>query len=121
MLSDLVMYNYNIVLSSLHIISSTYLKHTQSKSALSNCIDGITEEADKADMWERYYEQLSNDSFNKTSKMTDLNSFGNVLGHIAMQVTMKEILKIVYDLPNGKSSGYDGFKSESSKHADPLH
>ena len=69
-------------------------------------------------MWKRYYEQLLNDSFNKTSKMTDLNSFDNVLGHVGMSDTMKEIFEIVYDLPNGKSSGYDGFNSESLKHAD---
>ena len=38
-------------------------KHTKSKSALSNCIDGIRE-ADIAAMWGRHYEQLLNDSSN---------------------------------------------------------
>ena len=38
-------------------------KHTKSISALSNCIDGITGEADIADMCGRHYEQLLNDSY----------------------------------------------------------
>ena len=33
---------------------------------------------------------------------------------------MKEVSRIVSDLPNGKSSGFDGLSSESLKHADPL-
>ena len=69
-------------------------KHTKSKSALSNCIDGITGNADIADMWGRHYEQLLNDSSNETSKITVLNSFRNVLTHVRMQITMK---KIFYD------------------------
>ena len=95
-------------------------KHTKSKSALSNCIDGITGEADIADMWGHHYEQLLNDSSNETSKITVLNSFHNVLTHVGMHVTMKEISMIVNDLPSGKSSGFDGLKSESLKHADAL-
>ena len=59
-------------------------KHTQSKSALSNCIDSIKGEADIADMWGRHYEQLLNDSSNETSKITVLNSFRNVLTHVGM-------------------------------------
>ena len=66
-------------------------KHAKSKSSLSNYIDGITEEADIADMWERHYEQLLNDSSNETSKIKVLNSFRNVLAHVGMQVTMKEV------------------------------
>ena len=95
-------------------------KHTKSKAALSNCIDGITGEADIAGMWGRHYEQLLNDSSNESSKFTVLDSFGNVLANVGMQVTMKEVSKIVSDLPNGKSSGFDGLNSESLKHADPL-
>ena len=30
-------------------------KHTTSKSALSNCVDGVTGEADIADMWCNHY------------------------------------------------------------------
>ena len=94
-------------------------KHTKSKSALSNCIDGITGEADLVDIWGRHG-QLLNDSSNETSKITVLNSFRNVLTQVGMQVTMKEVFMIVNDLPNGKSSGFDGFNSESLKHTDPL-
>ena len=95
-------------------------KHTKSKAALSNCIDGITGEADIAGMWGCHYEQLLNDSSNESSKFKVLDSFGNVLANVGMQVTMKEVSKIVSDLPNGKSSGFDGLNSESLKHADPL-
>ena len=95
-------------------------KHTKSKAALSNCIDGITGEADIAGMWGHHYEQLLNDNSNESSKFTVLDSFGNVFANVGMQVTMKEVSKMVSDLPNGKSSGYDGLNSESLKHADPL-
>ena len=95
-------------------------KHTKSNSALSNCIDGITGEADISDMWGRHYEQLLNDSSNETSKISDLTSFRYVLTHVGMQVTMKEVFMIVNDLPNGKSTGFDGFNTENLKHADPL-
>ena len=37
-----------------------------------------------------------------------------------MQVTMLEVLQIVKDLPNAKSSGLDGLNGESLKYADPL-
>ena len=50
-------------------------------SALSNCVDGILGEADIADMWGRWYEQLVNDSSNETSKITVLYSFRKVLIH----------------------------------------
>ena len=95
-------------------------KHTKSKAALSNCIDSITGEADIAGMWRRHYEQLLNDSSNETSKFTVLDSPGNVLANMGMQVTMKEVLKIVSDLPNGKFSRFDDLNSESLKHADSL-
>ena len=47
-----------------------FRKRTKSKAALSNCIDGITGDADIAGMWRRHYEQLLNDSSNETSKFT---------------------------------------------------
>ena len=43
-----------------------------------------------------------------------------MLANVGMQVTMKEVSKIVSDLPIGKSSRFDGLNSESLKHADPL-
>ena len=95
-------------------------KHTKSKSALSNCIDVVTGEADTDDMWGCHYEQLLNDSSNETSKITVLNSFRNVLTDVGMQVSMKEISMIVNELPSGKSCGFDDLNSESLKHADLL-
>ena len=35
-------------------------KHTTSKSALSNCVDGVIGESDIADMWHNHYEELLN-------------------------------------------------------------
>ena len=37
-------------------------KHSKSKSALSNCIDGVTGETDIADLWRNHYQELLNDS-----------------------------------------------------------
>ena len=71
-------------------------------------------------MWRRHYEQLLNDSSNESSKFTVLDSFGNVLVNVGMQVTMKEVSRIVSDLLNGKSSGFDGLNSENLKNANPL-
>ena len=53
-------------------------------------------------------------------RYTVLNNFRNVLTHVGMQVTMKEVSMVVNDLPSGKSSGFDGLNSESLKHADPF-
>ena len=33
---------------------------------------------------------------------------------------MQEVLQVVKDLPNAKSSGFDGLKGESLKYAHPL-
>ena len=40
--------------------------------------------------------------------------------HAGMYVTMSEVLEVVNDLPNRKSSGMDGVNGESLKYADPL-
>ena len=37
-----------------------------------------------------------------------------------MYVTMSEVLEVVKNLPNRKSSGLDGLNGESLKYADPL-
>ena len=50
----------------------------------------------------------------------DIHNVRNVLAHVGMQVTMKEVLIIVNDLPNGKFSVFDSLNSESLKHVDPL-
>ena len=81
--------------------------------------DKVKREADIADMWRRHYQQLLNDIANENSKITGLNRFGSVLTHVGMHVIMKDV-KIVDDLTNGKSSGFDGLNSESSKYTNPL-
>ena len=40
--------------------------------------------------------------------------------HAGMYVTMNEVLEVVKDLPNRKSSGVDCLNGESLKYADPL-
>ena len=65
----------------IHAFWKDIRKHTKPRAALSNCIDGITGEADIAGMWGRHYEQLLNDSSNESSKFTVLDSFGNMVNH----------------------------------------
>ena len=95
-------------------------KHTISKSALSNCVDGVTGEADIAGMWCNHYEDLLNCNTNTVEKVAILDTFGTVCSHVGMNVTMSEVLQIVKDLPNEKSSGLNGLNCENMKHAHPL-
>ena len=95
-------------------------KHSKSKSALSNCIDGVTGENAIADLWRDHYESLLNDSTHHDEKPDVLQSFNNICSHAGMYVTMSEVLEVVKDLPNRKSSGLDGLNGESLKYADPL-
>ena len=95
-------------------------KHSKSKSALSNCIDGVTGENAIADLWRDHYESLLNDSTHHDEKADVLQSFNNICSHAGMYVTMSEVLDVVKDLPNRKSSGLDGLNGESLKYADPL-
>ena len=92
-------------------------KQTKAKSALSNCVAGITGETAIADMWRDHYEELLNSSTNSHEKEDLLEHIGS---HVGMQVTMLEVLQIVKDLPNAKSSGLDGLNGESLNYAHPL-
>ena len=83
-------------------------KHSKSKSALSNCIDGVTGENTVADLWRDHYESLLNDSTHHDEKADVLQSFNNICSHAGMYVTMSEVLEVVKDLPNRKSFGLDG-------------
>ena len=94
--------------------------HSKSKSALSNCIDGVTGENAIADLWRDHYESLLNDSTHHDEKADVLQSFNNICSHAGMYVTTSEVLEVVKDLPNRKSSGLDGLNGESLKYADPL-
>ena len=97
-------------------------KHSKSKSALSNCIDGVTGETAIADLWRNHYQELLNDSTRNDDdvKMDVLESFHNICSHVGMHVTMNEVNEVVKSLPSRKSSGLDGLNGESFKHADPL-
>ena len=71
-------------------------------------------------MWRDHYEELLNSSANSHEKEDLLEHFKSVSSHVGMQVTMLEVLQIVKDLPNAKSSGLDGLNGESLKYAHPL-
>ena len=99
-------------------------KHSKSKSALSNCIDGVTGETaiHVSDLWRNHYQELLNDSTRNDDdvKMDVLESFHNICSHVGMHVTMSEVFEVVKSLLSRKSSGLDGLNGESLKHADPL-
>ena len=71
-------------------------------------------------MWRDYYEELLNSSANSYEKEHLLEYIKSISSHVGMQVTMLEVLQIVKDLPNAKSSGLDGLNGESLKYAHPL-
>ena len=71
-------------------------------------------------MWRDHYENLLNDSTHHDKKADVLQSFNNICSHAGMYVTMSEVLEVVKDLPNRKSSGLEGLNGESLKYADPL-
>ena len=71
-------------------------------------------------MWRDHYEELLNSSASSHEKEDLLEHSKSVSSHVGMQVTMLEVLEIVKDLPNAKSSGFDGLNGESLKYAHPL-
>ena len=88
-------------------------KQNIAKSALSNCVAGVTGETAIADMWRDHYEELLNSTASTHEKEDILEHFKSISSHVGMQVTMLEVLQIVKDLPNAKSSGLDGLTGES--------
>ena len=71
-------------------------------------------------MWRDHYEELLNSSASSHEKEDLLEHFKSISSHVGMQVTMLEVLQIVKDLPNAKSSGLVGLNGESLKYAHPL-
>ena len=71
-------------------------------------------------MWRDQYEELLNSSGSFHEKEYLLEHFKSISSHVGMQVTMLEVLQIVKDLPNAKSSGFDGLNGESLKYAHSL-
>ena len=95
-------------------------KQNKVKSALSNCVAGVPGETAIADIWRDHYEELLNSSASSHEKEDLLEHFKSACAHVGMQVTMLEVLQIVKDLPNAKSSGSDSLNGESLKYAHPL-
>ena len=95
-------------------------KQNKAKSALSNCVAGVTGETAIADIWRDHYEELLNSTASSHKKENLLEHFNSISSHVGMQVTMLEVLQIVKDLPNAKYSGLDGLNGKSLKYADFL-
>ena len=71
-------------------------------------------------MWRDHYEELLNSGANSDEKEDILEHFKFISSHVGMQVTMLEVLQVVKDLPNEKSSRFDGINCEILKYAHPL-
>ena len=105
---------------SLTIFGRKHRKLNKAKSALSNCIAGVTEETAIAYIWRDHYEECLqlNSRANSHEKEDLLEHFKSISSQVGMSVTMLEVLQIVKNLPILKSSGLDGGKS--LKYAHPL-
>ena len=64
-------------------------KYSKSKSALSNCIDGVTGKTAITDLWRNHYQELLNDSTRNDDdvKMHVLESFHNICSQVGIHVT----------------------------------
>ena len=71
-------------------------------------------------MWRDHYKELLNSTASSHKKENILEHFKSISSHVGMQVPMLEVLQIVKDLSNAKSSGLDGLNGESLKYAHPL-
>ena len=71
-------------------------------------------------MWRDHYNELPNTSANSNEKENILHHFKNISSHVGMLVNVLEVLQIVKDLPNAKSSAIDGLKGENLKYAQSL-
>ena len=105
---------------SLTIFGKKIRKQNNAKSALFNCVTGVTGETAIADMWRDHYEKLLNSTASSHEKEDILEHFKSISSHVGMQVTMLEVLQIVKDLPNAKSSGLDDLNGERLKYDHPL-
>ena len=95
-------------------------ERNKSKSTMSDCIEGITGEADIAKFWRDDYRSLLNSSLNTTSKESVCDSFKNILFSDGMLVSVKCVLKLVDNLESNKSAGMDGLNGEYMKNADVI-
>ena len=67
-------------------------KQNKAKSALSNCVAGVTGEISIAEMRRDHYEELLNSSASSHEKEHLLEHFKSVSSHVGVQVTMLEVL-----------------------------
>ena len=84
----------------------------QTKSTLSNCINGTTGEGDIANLWKNHYSILLNSSVDDSSKDFVYDSFKNISFNQGMHVTVNEVLSLVHSLESGKSAGLDDLNGE---------
>ena len=105
---------------SLTIFGKITRKQNKAKSALSNCVAGVTGETAITDMWRDHYKKLLNSSANSQKKKDLLEHFNSISSYVGMQVAMLEALQIVKDLPNAKFSELYGLNGKSLKYAHPL-
>ena len=75
-------------------------KFRKPKSALSNCIDGVTGEKATTDLWRDHYESLLNVSAHHDEKPDVLQNFINMCSHVGMHVTKSEVLEVIKSLLN---------------------
>ena len=87
-------------------------ERNKSKSTMSNCIEGVTGDADIAKFCRDHYGSLLNSSLNTTSKESVCDSFKNILFSDGMLVSVNEDLKLVDNLESNKSAGMDGLNDE---------
>ena len=90
-------------------------KQNKAKSALSNCVAGVTGEIAITAMWRDHHEELLNSTASSHEKEDILEHFKSISSHVRMQVTMLEVLQVVNELPNAKSFRFDGLNGDSLK------
>ena len=61
-------------------------KQNKAKSALSNCVAGVTGDTAIADMWRDHYEELLNSTASSHEKEDHLEHFKSVSSHAGMQL-----------------------------------
>ena len=95
-------------------------KNIESKSTLSNCIDGTTGEIAIANQWKDYISTLLNCSSNIIDKEDVCNSFINIGFNQGIHVSAAEVTELIREISNGKAAGMDGLSGESLKYANHI-
>ena len=72
---------------------------------MSNCIEGITGEADITKFWRDHYGSLLNSSLNTTSREPVCDNLKKIFFSGGMLVSVNKVLKLVDNLESNKSAG----------------